>query len=157
MIACDVAGIRFNYRVAGVFVEDGHVLIHRFTDADYWFLPGGRIEAGEASDEAVRREMREELGVTITVGTLLWVVENFFFFETTPFHEIGFYYQATLPSGTSLSDTSVVHTVTDDLGREVLFQWFPLQCLTSVNLVPPFLVEGLLDRPRHTRHLIDRR
>jgi 8-oxo-dGTP pyrophosphatase MutT (NUDIX family) len=157
MIVCDIAGIRFNYRVAGVFAEDGHVFLHRFADADYWFLPGGRVEAGEASEEALRREMREELGVTISVGRLLWVVENFFAFETTPFHELGFYYEAALPSGTRFSDKSVVHTSADDLGREVLFRWFPLWALDSVSLVPPFLLKGLLDRPRHTRHLIDRR
>jgi 8-oxo-dGTP pyrophosphatase MutT (NUDIX family) len=70
MISCDIAGTRFNYRGAGVFVEDERVLLQRFSDASYWFLPGGRVEVGEASAESLRREMREELGVTIIRGLL---------------------------------------------------------------------------------------
>ena len=35
----------------------------------------------ESAGAALRREMREELGVHVTVGRLLWLVENFFTFE----------------------------------------------------------------------------
>jgi 8-oxo-dGTP diphosphatase len=48
---------------------DGATLLAQRPDgkayAGYWEFPGGKIEAGEPVAEALRREIREELGVEI--------------------------------------------------------------------------------------------
>ncbi|KAA5837149.1 NUDIX domain-containing protein [Saccharopolyspora hirsuta] len=36
-----------------------------------WSLPGGRVEHGETDHSAVRREVREETGLSVTVGELV--------------------------------------------------------------------------------------
>lgn len=78
MITFTEGSRRFNYRVAGVFVEDGHVLVHRAEPDAFWTLPGGRGEFLEESAETLRREMLEEIGASVRVERLLWVVENSF-------------------------------------------------------------------------------
>lgn len=60
---------------AAVFRRDGAVLACRRSpcraSGGRWEFPGGKIESGESGRDALRREILEELGVTITVGPLL--------------------------------------------------------------------------------------
>jgi 8-oxo-dGTP diphosphatase len=61
-------------RVAAVVVRDGRVLMvrerrrgptGRHDGAEYWVLPGGGVEPGEAPEEALVREVREEVGLEV--------------------------------------------------------------------------------------------
>lgn len=51
--------------------EDGHVLLIRHTYTPGWFLPGGGVEKAEPAIEALRRELIEEVGVTMTAPPAL--------------------------------------------------------------------------------------
>jgi 8-oxo-dGTP pyrophosphatase MutT (NUDIX family) len=47
------------------------LLIHRVRDGlEYYVTPGGRVEAGESPEEAVRRELLEEVGIEVAVEGL---------------------------------------------------------------------------------------
>ena len=63
---------------------------------DWWEFPGGKIEPGETPEEALRREIREELDIDITVGRLLATVE----YDYPAFHLSMQCYLCTLPAGT---------------------------------------------------------
>ena len=63
----------------GVLMQtDGQFLLTSRPDgkvyAGYWEFPGGKVEAGETIEEALRRELSEELGVTMGKA-LAWKVE----------------------------------------------------------------------------------
>jgi 8-oxo-dGTP diphosphatase len=60
---------------AAVIEEEGKVLIARRKTGDRfggcWEFPGGKIEPGELPEEALKREIREELDIEVRVGDLL--------------------------------------------------------------------------------------
>jgi len=65
-------------RVSGIIMRDDALLLiaHRKKDDIYWLLPGGGVRHGESLSEALRREIKEELGVTITVGTPAFMCDS---------------------------------------------------------------------------------
>jgi 8-oxo-dGTP pyrophosphatase MutT (NUDIX family) len=58
-----------------IIVRDGRLLVTRNVDAlgEWYLLPGGGQEPGEALPETVRRECREEVGADVEVGALRFV------------------------------------------------------------------------------------
>jgi 8-oxo-dGTP diphosphatase len=62
-------------KVAGCVLLDDYgriLLLHRIgREFGQWELPGGKLEEDETPEQAAARELSEELGVTVRVGTAL--------------------------------------------------------------------------------------
>jgi 8-oxo-dGTP pyrophosphatase MutT (NUDIX family) len=153
MITFDRDKVRFSYRIAGVAIRDGKVLVQQPERGGYYFLPGGRAELQEPARETLRREMQEELHVDVTVGRLLWVVENFFESDDREFHELGMYFLMTLPDDAPVSDTSQTFALQEGSHKFVLL-WHPLADLGTVPLYPSFLETALWVLPEQTEHIV---
>ena len=64
--------------VAAIIRKDGRIFATQRGYGewkDWWEFPGGKMEAGETPEEALKREICEELSTEITVGDLLCTVE----------------------------------------------------------------------------------
>ncbi|MFP5077276.1 NUDIX hydrolase [Rhizobium sp. YIM 134829] len=155
MVRLDSGERRFNFRIAGLGFRDGHVLVHRATHELFWTFPGGRAEIGETSEQTLKREMREELGLDVTVDRLLWTVENFFRYEGRDYHEIGFYYQMTVPLSFPFHPSAIVHTNRDGKA-ELEFKWVEATtaALRALDIPPYFIAETIETLPQVPRHII---
>ena len=65
---------------AGLVFRDGKLLItQRYTDAHLgglWEFPGGKVECDETFESCLVRELREELGIEVTVHELIETIEH---------------------------------------------------------------------------------
>ena len=88
---------------------------------DGWEFPGGKVEPGESSKEALAREIREELDADISVGDLLCTVE----YDYPQFHLSMDCFWATLIEGSEMK--LLEHEASKWLTRDQLdsVDWLP--------------------------------
>jgi 8-oxo-dGTP pyrophosphatase MutT (NUDIX family) len=132
----------FNYRVVGILIENGHVLIHRSKMETHWSLPGGRIKYGEDAKSSLKREMMEELAVQVESAEYLWTVENFFTYKEKEFHEVGLYFKIKTIKPL-LFQNGEEFTVEE--AERLVFKWVPLEDLKVYPLYPTVVKDKLLN------------
>ena len=121
--------------VAAIIIKDGEVFATQRGYGEWkgwWEFPGGKIEPGETPQEALVREIHEELDADISVGTLLETVE----WDYPTFHLTMHCYLCTLLSASL------------NLNEHQAAAWLTPQTLTTVKWLPAD--EGLIGRLRET-------
>lgn len=108
----------FVQRVAmkAVIVKDGRILLLREattykdgTNIGRYGIPGGRIEPGEHWRDALRREVDEETGLTVEIGTPIYVGEWFPMIKGVPTHIVALFLMCTPTSETITLGTDHDH------------------------------------------------
>ncbi|MFX1571780.1 MAG: NUDIX hydrolase [Promethearchaeota archaeon] len=152
MITFEKNGYIFSYRVAGVIIHEGKVLVHRNIIDDFWSLPGGRCEFLEISKDALIREMKEEIGVEVEIIRPLYFVENFFYFEGKNYHEISIFYLMECNS-----DSKIIFENDTFHGREfkLIFKWVDISTIGTIKLYPLFLRKALKNIKSFPEHIIN--
>jgi ADP-ribose pyrophosphatase YjhB (NUDIX family) len=161
---------RFNLRAVAVILdkEQRRVVIHHASHEDFRGLPGGRVELGESAADALVREMREEMGVEVEAGRLLWVVEGFVTFLERNWHEISLYFLTILPPDCPLYNQTKWSGLEEGIedffipkellgttnNLELLFEWHDIDRLHDVSLVPRFLQDALRTLPTEVQHVV---
>ena len=133
----------FGVRATALIVEDGKLLV--VEDEDGFYTIGGAIQVGERTEEAVIREVKEELGVKAQAGQLAFIVENRFEQDGVSYHNIEFHYLVDL-----LEDAPL--TMQEDEKSQPC-EWIDLDQLQNIQLVPAFLKTALPEWDGQLRHI----
>lgn len=147
----------FSYRVAGICIQNGKVLLQKPTNDSGFAFPGGHVAFGETHEETLIREMKEEMGAAIAVGALKWVGEIFFPWGETPCHQICFYYTMTIAEEhTPKEGTFMAQEQLEGRDFEIAFHWVPIDTIRDIELYPANAVQLLEDLDGGVQHFVYR-
>ena len=60
-------------KLAWIHIKDKKILSTRSKNKDAWYIPGGKREVGESDQEALIREVKEELTVDLSTNTIKYL------------------------------------------------------------------------------------
>lgn len=85
---------KFNFRVAAIIQYKDKVLIQKSDKDGFYSLIGGKVQQKERTIEALKREVKEEIGFNIDEKRckLSRICENFFCYNSIEYHELLFIY-----------------------------------------------------------------
>ena len=147
---------RFNYRVCAVLLDGGRILAMHDERSPYFYLPGGRVRMGERAEDAVLREVREELGIEARIVRPLWLSQSFFNEDVVrvDYHELCLYF---------LVDASATDLLTrgdrfrgPELRHVHDFEWLPFERLKDEYFYPLFLKTEIFHLPEQLTLRTDR-
>jgi ADP-ribose pyrophosphatase YjhB (NUDIX family) len=90
---------KFRPSVYGLLIQDGRLLMKRHPAIAQFDFPGGGIEIAETIPEALIREFKEEVSLTVKPTRLFGVADSFFTDEGQDAHGILIFYLVELVSG----------------------------------------------------------
>ena len=147
---------RFNYRVCAVLLDGERILAMHDERSPYFYLPGGRVRMGERAEDAVLREVREELGIEARILRPLWLCQSFFNEDVAhvDYHELCLYF---------LVDASATDLLTrgdrfrgPELRHVHDFEWLPFERLKDEYFYPLFLKTEIFHLPEQLTLRTDR-
>lgn len=146
---------RFYYCVRAVIIRNGKLLVLHDERSPHYYLPGGKVGMGETAEQAVLREVKEELGIDAQIGRALWLDQNFFTekVDNERYHELGLYFLLRIKDDELTEEKFVVKE-----GKHTLrFEWLAFERLQGEYLYPNFIKTEIFALPRNMKMIIEKK
>ena len=156
MISYEENGNKFNFRASAIILDPTgkKLLIHKTNNRDFWLLPGGRVEMMESTQDAIVRELKEELDLTPREVKLALVTENFFNLMGKVYDELGFVYVIRLNENDPLLKKEGLFDGVE--GEKYQFKWYEISKIKELDFRPSCYVKEIenIHKLEGVKHLI---
>ncbi len=139
MISFKEENRKFNYRVGAIIISEDKqkVLLHTIKGYGFYLLPGGRVEWMEFAEQAIKRELEEELGLkNINVNERLYL-ENFFKFKEVEVQEVSVNYVVELTSKHAELEKEEEFRGVE--GEKYIYKWVKIDDVDNYIIKPALL------------------
>lgn len=146
----EIDNIRFNARASAIIYnkDKTKVLLFKIVDRDYFMLPGGRIEIYEDSLNAIKREVKEEIGFNLEFE-LCSIQENFLEKDNKKIMQYCFCYKSIYNK-----DINQESFICKDNKGQILY-WVNIDDLQNYKLLPNSACELIKDSA-NVKHIIEK-
>ena len=152
-ISLDIGEHHFNYRVAAVIRKNNQILTHKSLNIKHITLPGGRVQDGEDSIEALQREIQEEMGLETTYVKPVAIIENFFKKKEKNYHEILFVHELKFQDEKSYNKK--IEPIEENKKEKLTFEWKNINELDKENFLPKTLI-NIIKENKEFKHVVEK-
>lgn len=129
-----------NSRAVAIIIKNNKILFQKRKQDKFWALPGGKIRIDETGEEAIKRELNEELGIENScIKRVHSISEYFFTFNENKYHQYIFAY--IVETNNNLLENKEFEGI--EKNENLLFKWFDIDSLYDVPIKPDFLKQNL--------------
>jgi 8-oxo-dGTP diphosphatase len=124
---------KFEICARGIIIQKGKILICKVKKNKNYFFPGGHVEFEERADAALKRELKEEIGVAVKKSRFIGANENFYRQRGKFLHEINIVFEIDIGKN--------IPKVLED---HLKFKWVDLKFLPKMKVYPTAVKNSVL-------------
>lgn len=136
---------QFHYRTSAIIYnkDKTKILLFKSSNRDFYMLPGGKVNELESSENALKREVKEETGLGINIIDFKCFSECVVTDKEMTYQQVEAIYEA------SYNDEIINDEFNGLEGNWILFKWFNIDDLDNVLIEPKGIKDILKNNKNH--------
>lgn len=136
---------QFHYRTSAIIYnkDKTKILLFKSSNRDFYMLPGGKVNELESSEDALKREVKEETGLEISIIDFKCFSECVVTDKETTYQQVEAIYEASYNDEINNDEFNGLE------GNWILFKWFNINDLDNVLIEPKEIKDILKNNKKH--------
>lgn len=136
---------QFHYRTSAIIYNNDKtkILLFKSSNRDFYMLPGGKVNELESSEDALKREVKEETGLEISIIDFKCFSECVVTDKEMTYQQVEAIYEASYNDEINNDEFNGLE------GNWILFKWFNINDLDNVLIEPKEIKDMLKNNKNH--------